>query len=219
MPVAVIANLDLFDKANVPYPTNDWTLDDFMSAAHKLTNKSDPKNMTAGLARNIDVEDYPRMLNFFLQAYGVKGYKEADGKKVSNMAEDPNAITAIEKYLEVYGNNYAATLSEDQKKAMGLDTSIWDVDWEKGVSAMFVASSWAIPYDQAAKSYPFKVGVYNVPSGPGGRGTLISEIGYSIYKGSKNKDLAWDVLKFMTSQEFRNNAYTTNPDSGDKYSR
>jgi ABC-type glycerol-3-phosphate transport system substrate-binding protein len=216
MPVAVVANLDLFDEANVPYPSDDWTIDDFIDTAKKLTNKSDPQNMKTGLARNIDVEDYPRILNFFLQAYGVQGYKEVDGKKVSNLAEDPNAITAIEKYLEAYGNNYATTLSEDEKKAMGLDTSVWDVDWQKGVAAMFVASSWAVPYDQASQTYPFKVGVFNVPQGPGGRGTLIGEIGYSIYKGSKNKDLAWEYLKFMTSQEFRDNAYVTDPDTGEQ---
>jgi multiple sugar transport system substrate-binding protein len=216
MPVAVVANLDLFDQANVPYPTNDWTIDDFIKDAQKLTNKSDPQNMRVGLARNIDVEDYPRMLNFFLQGYGVNGYKEVNGKKVSNLAEDPNAITAIQKYLQVYGNNYATTLSNDQEKAMGLDTSIWDVGWEKGVAGMFVASSWAVPYDQTAKKYPFKVGVYNVPKGPNGRNTLVDEIGYSIYKGSKNKDLAWQFLKFMTSQEFRVNAYTTDPDTGQK---
>jgi multiple sugar transport system substrate-binding protein len=216
MPVAVIANLDLFDQANVPYPTNDWTLSDFMNDAKALTNKSDPQNMKTGLARNIDVEDYPRMLNFFLQGYGVNGYKEVNGKKVSNFAEDPNAIKAIQDYLQVYGNNYATTMSEDQKKAMGLDTSIWDVDWEKGVAGMFVASTWAVPYDQTAKSYPFKVGVYNAPKGPNGRATLDDEIGYSIYKGSKHKDLAAQFLKFMTSQEFRDNAYTTDPDSGQK---
>ncbi|MDP4147209.1 MAG: extracellular solute-binding protein [Bacillota bacterium] len=216
MPVAVVANLDLFDQANVPYPTNDWTISDFNNDAKALTNKSDPQNMRTGLARNIDVEDYPRMLNFYLQGYGVNGYKEVNGKKVSNLAEDPKAITAIQNYLQTYGNNYATTLSDAQKKAMGLDTSIWDVDWEKGIAGMFVASSWAVPYDQTAKSYPFKVGVYNVPKGPNGRNTLVDEIGYSIYKGSKNKDLAWQFLKFMTSQEFRDNAYTTDPDTGGK---
>ena len=30
-------NKDMFDEANVPYPTNDWTMDDFVEAAEKLT--------------------------------------------------------------------------------------------------------------------------------------------------------------------------------------
>lgn len=214
MPAAVVANLDLFDKANVPYPTNNWTLSDFINDAHKLTNKSDSQNVRVGLARNIDDEDYPRMLNFFLQGYGVKGYKTVNGKKVSNMAENQNAIKAIQKYIQLYGNNYATTLSDAQKKAAGLDTSIWDVTWEKGIAGMFVASSWAVPYNQTTHKYPFKVGVYNVPKGPNGRSTLNDTIGYSMYKGSKHKQLAWKFLKFMTSQEFRDNAYTKNPDTG-----
>lgn len=37
---AYFYNQDLFDKASVPYPTDDWTVDDLVSMARKLTQRS-----------------------------------------------------------------------------------------------------------------------------------------------------------------------------------
>lgn len=44
---AFIFNQDLFDKAGLDYPTRDWTLDDVMEAAPKLTEKDSAGKATA----------------------------------------------------------------------------------------------------------------------------------------------------------------------------
>ena len=170
MPQIIIANLDAFDKANVPYPTTDWTVDDFMDMCTKLTDKSDSKNMRVAIARNIDDMDYIRFPQIFCAAYGVKGYKEVNGQYLSNFGEDPNAIEALDKFLQVQANNYSCTLSTDDRNAMGLDSTIWDIDWQSGAAAMFPgASAWAYAVDATTKQVPFKQAFFPPFSGQIGR--------------------------------------------------
>lgn len=216
MPNGIFVNYDVLDKANVEYPALNWTIDEFTELCKKVTNKSDAYNTTIAIARNIDEEDYVRFLDMFFAAYGVKGYGEKDGKKYSNLSEDPNAITALEKYMELRANNYAYTLSADERSAMGLDNSVWDIDWEAGIAATFPGvSSWAYLTDSDGEP-KFNQVFYPAFSGPAGSGAPLTTISYSIYAGSTNKDLAWEYLKAFTSEEFRVNAHAQNPDNTDE---
>ena len=211
MPNAVIVNLDIFDIRNVPHPTSDWTIDDMVSLAGRLTNKTDPTSPSVGIVRNIVEQDYIRMLNFFMQAHGVAGYERIDGVRVSNLAETPGAITAIQQYLEVQGNNFANTFSHEERVALGLDTSVWNIDWAAGVGAMFVgAGPWGLYVDSETRQPLFSQTVLAPPQGPGGRGNAVSILGMSIFAGSDNQELAWEYLRAMAGREFRENAWTTN---------
>lgn len=212
MPYGIFVNYDVLDKANVDYPSLNWTMDEFIEMCQKVTNKSDPYNTTIAIARNVEENDYVRFLNMFFAAYGVKTYGEKeDGTKYSNLSEDPAAINAIEKYLEVQDNNYAYTLSQEERNVMGLDNSIWNIDWVAGVAATFPGvSSWAYKTDENGDPL-FNQVFYPAFQGPEGSGATLNTISYSIYAGSKNKDLAWEYLKAMTSEEFRVNAHAVNP--------
>ena len=215
MPYGIFVNYDVLDKANVDYPSMDWTMEEFMQICKDVTNKSDPANTTIAIARNVIENDYVRFLNMFLSAYGVKTYGvDENGKKYSNLSEDPAAITAFEKYLEIQANNYAYTLSAEERNVMGLDNSVWDIDWEAGVAAFFPGvSSWAYLTTNGEPTY--NQVFYPAFAGPEGCGATLNTISYSIYAGSQNKELAWEFLKAMTSEEYRNNAYAEDPESGE----
>ena len=216
MPNAIILNLDVFDLRNVPHPNNSWTIDDMVQLAGQLTNKNDPTSPTVGVVRNIEEQDYVRMLNFFLQAHGVQGYTLVDGQRVSNLADDAGAIAAIQQYIEVQGNNFANTFSHDERVALGLDTSVWNIDWAAGVGAMFVgAGPWGMYINQDTREPLFNQTVMPPPTGPGGRGNYVAIIGMSIFAGSQNQELAWEYLQAMTSRDFREGAWTTN-DAGER---
>ena len=45
-PMVVVYNKDLFDRAGVPYPTDDWTWDDFLRVAKALTRDTDGDGRT-----------------------------------------------------------------------------------------------------------------------------------------------------------------------------
>lgn len=218
MPQAIMANLDAFDKANVPYPTDDMTVDEYVEMCNKLTDKSDPKNMHVAIARNIDDMDYIRFPQIFLNAYGVKGYKEVDGQYLSNFGEDAAAIEALDKFLQVQANNYACTLSADDRNAMGLDSSVWDIDWQSGAAAMFPGSSaWAYAVDETGAP-KFNQAFFAPFKGPNGdRGANQVCINYSMCSESKNKEAAWAYLSFMTSEAAMQAAYTTAEDGSKVY--
>lgn len=210
MPYGIFVNYDVLDNANVDYPDLDWTLDQFVDMCKAVTNKSDPANPRIAIARNVIENDYIRFLTMFCAVYGVKGYGiNAEGKAVSNLAEDPNAIAAIEKYLEIQANDYAYTLSQDERNVAGLDNSVWNIDWKAGISATFPGvSSWALIKDENGAP-AFNQVFYPAFNGNNGEpgGAPMETISYAIYAGSKNKDLAWKYLAAMTSEEFRNNAH------------
>ncbi|MCL2378396.1 MAG: extracellular solute-binding protein [Defluviitaleaceae bacterium] len=216
MPVAVVANLDIFDTRNVPHPSIDWTIDDLVSLAGRLTNKADPTSPTVGIVRNIEEQDYIRMLSFFLAAHGVTGYERIDGVRISNLAETPAAITAIQQYLEVQGNNFANTFSHEERVALGLDTGIWNVDWPAGVGALFVgAGPWGVYVDATSQQPLFNQIVLPPPQGPGGSGNVTAIIGISMFAGSDNQELAWEYMRAMACRNFREGAWVTN-DAGER---
>ena len=209
MPYGIFVNYDVLDNANVDYPSLDWTLDEFVAMCEAVTNKSDDSNPRIAIARNVIENDYIRFLTMFCAIYGVKGYGvNAEGKAYSNLSEDPNAIAAIEKYLEIQANDYAYTLSQEERNVAGLDNSIWNIDWYAGVSATFPGvSSWALEKD--ADGQPkFNQVFYPAFNGNNGEkgGAPMETISYAIYAGSDNKEAAWAYLSAMTSEEFRVNA-------------
>lgn len=209
MPYGIFVNYDVLDNANVDYPELDWTLDEFVAMCDAVTNKSDASNPRIAIARNVIENDYIRFLTMFCAIYGVKGYGiNAEGKAYSNLSEDPNAIAAIEKYLEIQANDYAYTLSQDERNVAGLDNSVWNIDWKAGISATFPGvSSWALIKDENGEPafnqvfYP----AFNGNNGEAG-GAPMETISYAIYAGSDNKEAAWAYLSAMTSEEFRVNA-------------
>ncbi len=209
MPYGIFVNYDVLDNANVDYPELDWTLDDFVAMCDAVTNKSDASNPRIAIARNVIENDYIRFLTMFCAIYGVKGYGiDANGKAYSNLHEDPNAIAAIEKYMEIQANDYKYTLSQEERNVAGLDNGVWNIDWKAGISATFPGvSSWALIKDENGEPafnqvfYP----AFNGNNGEAG-GAPMETISYAIYAGSDNKEAAWAYLSAMTSEEFRNNA-------------
>lgn len=209
MPYGIFVNYDVLDNANVDYPELDWNLDDFVAMCDAVTNKSDAANPRIAIARNVIENDYIRFLTMFCAIYGVKGYGiNAEGKAYSNLHEDPNAIAAIEKYMEIQANDYKYTLSKEERDVAGLDNGVWNIDWKAGISATFPGvSSWALIKDENGEP-AFNQVFYPAFNGNNGEkgGAPMETISYAIYAGSDNKEAAWAYLSAMTSEEFRNNA-------------
>lgn len=209
MPYGIFVNYDVLDNANVDYPELNWTLDEFAAMCDAVTNKSDANNPVIAIARNVIENDYIRFMTMFCAIYGVKGYGiDAEGKAYSNLHEDPNAIAAIEKYMEFQANDYKYTLSQEERAVAGLDNSVWNIDYAAGISATFPGvSSWGLQLD-ADGAPAFNQVFYPAFNGSNGEagGAPLETISYAIYAGSDNKEAAWAYLSAMTSEEFRNNA-------------
>src|SRR5262249_28849089 len=108
--VMVLAyNKDLFDAAGVKYPTNDWTYDDLVTAAQKLTTKdSSGKPKTWGVS--IDRRSYIEWMNG-LWARGSNVF--TDDLKQLRLGEKPGIDTLQWMFDKVYKYNISPGPGQD----------------------------------------------------------------------------------------------------------
>jgi multiple sugar transport system substrate-binding protein len=69
-----------------------------------------------------------------------------------------------------------------------------------GRLAMVEDGSWALKAILSGAN--FRVGVAPFPAGPARRATLATTDGFGIYAGTRHPDAAWELLRFLISQEY-----------------
>ncbi len=198
MPATAVAGLyfynqDLFDKAGVTYPTTDWTWDDLLAMAQKLTldNKGrnaldpafDPNNIVQfGLRWGTGADQ-----TIFAWAAGGE-LLSPDGKK-SNI-NSPEVIQAWQFMADLIHKYHVVPTPE---QAEGLTEPFLS-----GRVAMALEGTWYL--DSWAKNAKFRFDVVPPPIGPGGaekRATFAGPNCIQISGESKHPDEAWELVKFM----------------------
>ena len=177
----------LFDKANVPYPTDSWTYDDMTKAAQKLTTTKDGKPDQYGLW----VAGFFEAALTPVTAFGG-WYQNEDGTKP--IYTDPKTVAAIQWQTDVYQKWKLCPANP------GFDTRV--ALWSSNKLAMVLSGIWENAYlgDAAPKGAEWAVAPG--PKGPGG--TLGGYFGcnvYPIWKTSKYPQQAWEVQKFLATKE------------------
>ena len=179
--LGIMYNKDLFDKAGVPYPTNDWTWDDFISKIHK-TKSASAYGLTMCLFKS--EEGVFNELPFFWQA-------GADWNKL-NSAE---GIKGLQTIADLYKGGY---MSKDLISMTQADmcASLFST----GKSAMMVAGSWLTVNVQ--KSNPkLNYGVVPFPKSNGANTPSPIGGGNIILLSKANRDASWDLMKWLASEE------------------
>ncbi|MGH7613582.1 MAG: ABC transporter substrate-binding protein, partial [Gemmatimonadales bacterium] len=94
-PMVVVYNKDLFDRAGVPYPTDDWTWDDFLRTATTLTRDSDGDGQVDQWGTAFD-----RRVFLWLPWIWSGGGDVlcADGRRASGCLDSPTSVAAIRWY-------------------------------------------------------------------------------------------------------------------------
>ena len=188
--LALYYNKDLFDQYGVAYPDGTRDEADYLSAMKQLTHDRDGDGDTDLWGSMIDVS-WDRV-QVHVNAWG--GYLvDPDDPSRCAMAE-PEAVAAME-WLR-------ARMWDDKVMATFLDVQnvrTRDAFVTQRI-AMVEDGSWALK-DILANS-DFRVGVAPFPAGPAGRVTLATTDGYGIFAGTKHPEEAWELLKFLTSEEY-----------------
>src|SRR5699024_3240369 len=97
-------NKDMFDEANIDYPTPEWTMDDYYAAAEKMTNDEEGDEKRWGSTAG----DYNLVWGNYLQSNGG-GIMDQDGKVIIDSSENLDTLT---EYNDAFKN--------------------WSVDYETG---------------------------------------------------------------------------------------
>jgi len=188
--LALYYNKDLFDAQGIPYPDETWSQDEYLEAMRRLTLDSDDDGSTDVWGGMIDVS-WDRV-QIHVNAWG--GHIVDPQDPSSCALDEPPALAAVEWLrARMWDDKVMATLLDVQ------NLSTRDAFIE-GKVATVEDGSWALK-DILDKA-PFRVGVAPLPAGPAGRVTLATTDGFGIYAGTQHPEQAWQLLKFLISDEY-----------------
>ncbi|MFC7677643.1 ABC transporter substrate-binding protein [Paenibacillus sp. GCM10028914] len=190
---AVYYNKKIFDEAGVPYPSGDWTWDEYIETAKKLTNSE--KGIYGSYM--LDYDNYMYML---ARQYNVSGYKE-DG--TSNY-DDP----AFKNALQFFGD--LGTVHKIQPSWLEFKSKklSWD-GFMSGDYGMHFIGTWYTNQFKDKTTYPrdWEVGITQIPVPADGNGNNNFGIvaGYGINKNAEHPEEAYTYIKWMAENSYKYN--------------
>ena len=184
----VYFNKALFDAAGVEYPTEGWTIDEFKEKAAALTSGEGPEKIYGFFADS--------WWGVWLPYVWMNGGDILSEDGTQCTLTEPAAVEALEWYGDFIRQGYSPTPEEME----GLGMTGWDL-FVNGQVAMYQTGGWDIPsFEEEA---PFEWSMVPLPKGKS-EATFLHLSNYVIAANSKNKEAAWEFLKFLASQEIYN---------------
>lgn len=180
---ALFYNKDIFAEAGIDEPTNDWTWDDVIEASKVITEKCDGKK---GFSFQMKPDPYD--YEMYLWSNDT-AYVDKDGDLEGNLNSD-KAKEVFTMFQDMAKEGYAAVTEKS-----GTD------EFRAGNTAMYVYGSWSI---NTLNEDGLNYGVVDIPAFKGASHdsiSILSSSGISMSKDSKNKEAAWEFIKFWTSEE------------------
>ena len=183
----VYYNKKLFDAAGVPYPTDDWDVNDMLDKAKRLTKfDSDGRPVQYGF--------YAWAWQNFVYAFG--GSLVDDVKKpVKCTLDSKGSLEGLQFYADLI-NKYKVHPSAVAMTnlAMGVQGM-----FATGRLAMFSSGIWETPGLRKAEGLEWDVAMF--PKGPNGvRGFGTGGSGYCILKSTRHPKEAYQVIKALTGK-------------------
>jgi multiple sugar transport system substrate-binding protein len=180
-------NKDLFDAEGLAYPAEDWTWDQFLELALKLT-KGDSQWGYGGYYNNI-VE---LGNEHGIALVGPWGGEVIDETETKILLDSPESLAALNWHADLIHKHKAAPLPA-QSQAIPASPRL------SGQAAMFGLASWGTP--ELVTNATFQWDVAPWPTGPAGAKTGSFGSGFGISRDSKNADMAWQYLSDYLSKE------------------
>jgi multiple sugar transport system substrate-binding protein len=187
-------NKDIFDEAGVEYPTDEWTWDDLLAAAEKLTV----------------VEGSGRVSRYALGMEGGK-YQLWSGQNGGSILDDmrnpskcaltePAAMEGIKFFADMMDKNYA--MRDANLSQAGGDAAVF----QSGQVAMIIQNASRVSaFNQAEMNYD--VAPVPIPEG-GQRAASAGGAAWTMSALSDNKEAAWTFLSWLQSTNGGQRLYT-----------
>jgi multiple sugar transport system substrate-binding protein len=190
-------NKKLFDDAGVKYPTDEWTWDDLLAAAEKLTKK-DASGRVAQYALGMEGGKWPLWVG---QAGGQVLDDLTNPSKCT--LDTPQALKGLQFFYDLMNKGYAirsATMSQQ-----GGDSAVF----QTGQVAMIIQNSSRVADFNVAKDLNYDVAA--VPYLKGGtRWNVNGGAAWVMSSKSQHKEEAWLFMRWLQSNGGGQNMYTKN---------
>ena len=189
---------DLFDAAGVPYPTNDWTWDDFYTACRKLTN---PAEGIYGMRYLRGKHESWYWVSMLWSAGGeVMTYDESTNTWTC-VFDSREAAVALDFYTRICTEPWVDAGGRKRYGYAFKDTEA-EAKWQRGEIAMMEEY---IDEKLFAKLNPDVTGMVPVPVGPTGiRGGELNSRMMGLFAGITDpvvRDAAWEFIRFFDDKD------------------
>ncbi|MFW6034937.1 MAG: ABC transporter substrate-binding protein [Halothermotrichaceae bacterium] len=186
MAYLIFYNKDLFDEAGVEYPSNDWTIEEFVEKSKKLTDK-DNHQYGYNTRPWIGTHDLA-----YIYAYGGKWFNE---DQTAGAVTDPGTVKGYQLIQDLINKYEVAPSPSTSSQQAG-------VSFDSGNIAMNWSGTWDIRGTETNPSkWDFNWGVALPPKGPEGQYPVVISNNWSIVSRSQRKEEAWTFLKWWNSEE------------------
>lgn len=177
---ALFYNKDLFAEAGVAEPTDTWTWEDLKTAAKTISEKTAAK----GFAFQMKPDPYD--YEMYLWSNGTAYCDEEEN--MAGKIDSDESKEVFQMFQDMAKEGYAVTTEKS-----GTD------EFRAGTAAMYIYGSWSI---SSLNEDGMNYGVAKIPSFDGQNSvSILSSSGLSIAKDSKNKEAAWEFVKYWTGEE------------------
>jgi ABC-type glycerol-3-phosphate transport system substrate-binding protein len=187
-------NKDLFDKAGVKYPDENWKWNDLLAAAEKLTVK-DAGGKVTQYALAMEGGKYSKWVN---QNGGAILDDYVNPSKC--MLADPKSVAAVKLFADMMNQGYA--MRDADLGQAGGDQAVF----QSGQAAMIIQNTSRVSGFNSAKMN-YDVAVVPIPEG-GKRWNPAGGAAWVMSAKSDNKDAAWTFLQWLQSNNGGEKLYT-----------
>lgn len=177
--VVLYYNKDLFDKAGVAYPTNDWTWADAVEAAQEL---NDPANGVWGLYSGVQFWE-------FYKKAAQNNCKFFNDDKTEVLINSPECVETLQTMVDMVNKDNVIPSSADMAGQSDGDMFL------AGKLAMDVSGIWMFG---SYKDAPFQWDIAVEP-GMANKATHFFANGVSAFAATKHPAEAYEWIKFFTS--------------------
>ncbi|CAI8839105.1 ABC transporter substrate-binding protein [Methylocaldum szegediense] len=182
--LALYYNPDMFEEAGLAFPPRNW--DEFVEFARRLTRDTD------GDART-DQYGYGHAENL---EYSLPFVWQNEGEFI-----DRRGRIAFTEPAFVEALNFLRRMKTDGIAVMPSDVgAAWNMDaFGRRRVAMAISGLWAVNFlNETYASVPYRVALLPVGKRPA---TVAFAVGYGIPKRTRNPELAWRLLRYLTGPE------------------
>ncbi len=173
-------NKRLFDESHVPYPTGDWTWDDFLKTCSKLTKDKHHSG---------HIDQFGTAWWSYNDAVRQNGGQELSPDGTQCWITKPEFYEAIQWWVNL-ALKYHVAPKGSEISGFGGDL------FQNQVSAMTLAGPWV--FSTYKKNLKFPYDIVNLPRGKAGNKAMLLGLPIAISTKTKHAKEAYDFLKFLT---------------------